>query len=181
MKYNNEVEFLPLANMLKRAEASKEESDTAYFYDLMSIGELVVKFTALFLVANIEDDVDRTRYRYEYRLVRADGIGEYSDIISEITTGSAANYLPRCVRDTEIVELNSRAIDDSWQGIALIEIGKVLNNLNIQGNSRTNKSSIKIWYSNFSILRNKTKGHGSITASQCTSIVQLLENSILSQ
>ena len=77
-------DFIPLEQMLRRAKASKDESDTAYFYDLMTIGEMVTKFATLFLVANIEDDVDRTRYRYEYRLVRADGIGVYADIITDI-------------------------------------------------------------------------------------------------
>ena len=67
-----------------RLEASREESDISFFYDLIGYAELVVKLTTLFLVSNIEEDVDRTRYRYEYRLVRADGLGDYSQVINEI-------------------------------------------------------------------------------------------------
>ena len=122
-------DFIPLEQMLRRAKASKDESDTAYFYDLMTIGEMVTKFATLFLVANIEDDVDRTRYRYEYRLVRADGIGVYADIITDIAIGSAANYLPRCVRDVEIVELNSKLNDGTWQLDAVCNLNSCLDTL----------------------------------------------------
>lgn len=178
-KLCSNLTFLPIEQMLRRAESSKSESDTAYFYDLMILGELVTKFATLFLVANIEDDVDRTRYRFEYRLVRADGVGEYSDIITEIAIGSAANFLPRCVRDCEVVELNSKMNDGSWQQNAVQNLNKCLEVLNIQGNTLSKKSSLRIWFSNFSILRNKTRGHGSITATQCSQIVPSLEMAII--
>lgn len=148
-KLCSNLTFLPIEQMLRRAESSKSESDTAYFYDLMILGELVTKFATLFLVANIEDDVDRTRYRFEYRLVRADGVGEYSDIITEIAIGSAANFLPRCVRDCEVVELNSKMNDGSWQQNAVQNLNKCLEVLNIQGNTLSKKSSLRIWFSNF--------------------------------
>lgn len=173
------VNFLPLKQMILRAGASKEESDTAYFYDLMTIGEMVTKFVTLFLVASIEDDVERTRYRYEYKIVRSDGIGEYADIITDIATGSAANYLPRCVRDVEIVELNTKLKDNTWQSEAVCSINRCLEYLGVAGIALSKKSSLKIWFNNFSVLRNKTKGHGSITASQCTKIVGDLEYSLL--
>ena len=176
--YQLDTAFIPLKLMLIRAKDSKQESDTAYFYDLMIIGEMVTKFTTLFLVANIEDDVERTRYRYEYRLVRADGIGEYADIITDISIGSAANYLPRCVRDVEIVELNSKLNEGSWQLEATSNLNKCLDTLGIVGNALSKKSSLKIWYSNFSILRNKTKGHGSITPTQCSNVIETLEDAL---
>lgn len=172
------VDFIPLKQMLMRAASSKDESDTAYFYDLMTVGEMVTKTTTLFLVANIEDDVERTRYRYEYQMVRADGIGEYSDIISDIATGSAADYLPRCVRDVEIVELNSKLSDGSWQLEAMSNMNSCLDLLGIVGNAFSKRSSIKIWFSNFSILRNKTKGHGSITPTQCSKVIPFLEGAL---
>lgn len=73
--------FLPIEHMLRRTEASKDESDSSFFYDLITLGEMVTKFTALFLVSSIEDDVERTRYRFEHELVRADGIGDFSQTI----------------------------------------------------------------------------------------------------
>lgn len=172
------IDFLPLNQMLLRANSSMEESNISYFYDLMTIGEMVTKFITLFFLANIEDDVDRTRYRYEYRIVRADGIGEYADIINDIATGSAADYLPRCVRDVEVVELNSKLNDGTWQLEAVSSLNNCLEILGVTGNAVSKKSSLRIWFSNFSILRNKTKGHGSITATQCANIISSLESAI---
>ena len=171
-------EFLPLKQMIRRVEVSREDSDIAYFYDLIALGEMVTKFISLFLVSNIENDVDRTRYRFEYKLVRADGIGDYASTISEITTGSAADYLSVSVRDKEVVELISKSKEGSWQLDCLRKLEKCTSILGLEVNQITPKSSVRIWFSNFAILRNKTKGHGSITAEQCASVSQLLRESI---
>ena len=173
-----QIGFLPIEQMIKRVLESKEESDSSYFYDLVALGEMLTKFTTLFLVANIEDDVDRTRYRFLYQLVRADGIGEYAQVINNIATGSPADYLPNTVCNTEIVELNSKVGDVSWQKSALDYLRDVLVDLDIQVNDFSRKSSLRLWFSNFSELRNKTKGHGSPTAHQCSKVVASLEKSI---
>ncbi len=172
------VSFLPIELMLKRTDASREESDSSYFYDLISLGEMMTKLTAIFLVENIENDVDRTRYRFEYQLVRADGIGEYAQAINSISTGSPADYLPLTVCTCEIVQLNSKIGGTTWQKDALDSLGEVLNALNIQANAFSSKSSLRLWFTNFSELRNKTKGHGSPTAAQCSKVVEPLAKSI---
>lgn len=170
--------FLPIEQMLKRAKTSLDESDSSYFYDLISLGELLTKFTAIFLVENIEDDVERTRYRFEYQLVRADGIGEFAQAINSIATGSPADYLPSTVCEMEIVQLNSKIGNSSWQKDALDALGEVLAALDIRVNAYTQKSSLRLWFTNFSELRNKTKGHGSPTAAQCGKVVVTLAKSL---
>lgn len=162
-----------------RLEASREESDISFFYDLIGYAEMVVKLTTLFLVSNIEEDVDRTRYRYEYRLVRADGLGDYSQVINEIITSGAADYLVPDVAFTEKVELQSKWKDGSWQYKALSSLDECCEKLNIEGrNVITRKSNLLIWFSNIAILRNKTKGHGMTTPSECAKVCQLLDTSI---
>lgn len=170
--------FLPIEHMLRRTEASKDESDSSFFYDLITLGEMVTKFTALFLVSSIEDDVERTRYRFEHKLVRADGIGDFSQTITSIATGSPADYLPATVCSTEIKQLNSKVGLSSWQNEALTTLNNVLISLGIQANAPSSKSSLKLWFENFCVLRNKTKGHGSITSEQCHRIVEDLKKSI---
>lgn len=172
------IGFLPIEQMLTRAQASKEESDSSYFYDLVVLGEMLTKFTAMFLVANIGDDVDRTRYRFLYQLVRADGVGEFAQAINSIATGSPADHLPNTVCNLEIVELNSKVGDASWQKDALDYLRDVLMVLDIHVNDFSRKSSLRLWFSNFSELRNKTKGHGSPTAIQCSKVVASLEKTI---
>lgn len=172
------MDFIPITRIQRRIESSRSESDTALFYDLICYAELVVKYVALFLVSNLENDIDRTRYRYEYKLVRADGIGEFAQSIVEIITGSAADFLVQSVAETEKVELQSKKISGSWQETALNSLQDCLSYLNIDGNAVTSKSNLLIWFTNIALLRNKTKGHGSITASQCSQVCPSLEDSI---
>lgn len=171
--------FKPINNMQSRLEASMDESDISFFYDLIGYAEMVVKFTALFLVSNIEEDIDRTRYRYEYRLVRADGIGDFSQVITELITSGAADFLVPDVAFTEKVEIQSKWKDGSWQYKALSTLDECCKNLNIDGiNALTPKSNLLIWFANIAILRNKTKGHGMTTPSECAKACRLLDTSI---
>ena len=64
------ISFKPVESMLVRVNTSKEDSDVAYFYDLILYGELVTKVVALYMVSNVCDDIDRNCYRYEYKIVR---------------------------------------------------------------------------------------------------------------
>ena len=76
--------FKPIENMLQRVSASKEDSDVAYFYDLVLLGEMVTKIVTSYMIANVCDDVDRNRYRFEYTLVHSDGMGDYALILNDL-------------------------------------------------------------------------------------------------
>ena len=69
------------------------DSDVALFYQLMYLGELVTKTIVASLVAMVGDDRDRHRYRQLHRLVRADGLGEWSRSMDEVLVGPAAQFL----------------------------------------------------------------------------------------
>lgn len=164
--------------MQKRIEISQNDSDFAYFFDLILYGEMLTKITALFLVANINNDVDRNRYRYEYNIVRAGGIGDFANIINDIITGNAANFLSPAIRDKEIKEISCKAEMGTWQRKALEKLSQCLVLFDVQSNKLTPKSSLKIWFANFSTLRNKTKGHGATTTEICSKVCPLLAESI---
>ena len=173
-----EIKFIPIDGMLRRVESSKDDSDIAYVYDLLALGEMLTKIISIFLVENIDDDVERTRYRFEYKLVHANGVGEFSDTISQVLTGNTANTLLASISD-EVRELTKKSDESSWQRIALDRLDQVNHLLNIESNKISNKSSLSQWFLNFAILRNKTKGHGSITGDACSRICAPLAESIL--
>ena len=66
----------PFERMWARVEDDKADSDTAFFYGLLNLGEFVLKFIVAGVVASIPDDKSRLKYRHEHSLVRADGIGD---------------------------------------------------------------------------------------------------------
>ncbi len=165
--------------MNSRLDSSKNDSDLAYFYDLLLLGESLTKIINLFLVASIIDDNERTRYRQEYNLVRANAIGDFARSIDEILTGPPAQLLSSVIREFELKELTYRATEGDWQYESqklLFETFKIFN-IDSNNNLQT-KSALRNWFSNFTYLRNKTKGHGATTIEPCTQASPLLEKSI---
>lgn len=65
----------PLKAALERVERAKADSDASLFFELLYLGEFVLKTTAAGFIAAIDDDRDGHRYRLTHKLVRADGIG----------------------------------------------------------------------------------------------------------
>lgn len=172
------IGFIPIDAMLRRVAASKEDSDVTYYYDLLLLGEMVTKIVTLFLVGNIKDDTDRTRYRYEYDLVRADGIGDYCKVINSIGTGNFSNLLPKEVQRKEIVELTARVTKIPWAKEAIEELYRSMDKMGIDLDDIPPRASLTLWFSYFAQLRNKTKGHGSPTSSKCSDAISPLEKSI---
>ena len=111
-----------LARFETRLNSAKTESDNAFFYDLLLYGELIVKITSLFLIANLNEDKDRNRYRHLYRITRAGGIGDFSQVIMEILSGPASGNLSSAISDHELIELNNKIDPHSWQKEALYSL-----------------------------------------------------------
>jgi hypothetical protein len=80
----------------------------------MYLGEMVVKTIVAALVAAIDDDKDRSRYRYASRLARADGIGDWSSALAEVLTGPPSQHLLPGAR-VEQRELTQKNETDTWQ------------------------------------------------------------------
>src|SRR5690554_2321044 len=102
--------FIPFDRMKNRIQVSKEDSDSGFFYDLLLYGEFLTKTIALFLVASINEDSDRTQHRFEHNLVRANAVGDFSKAIEEILVGPAAQKISSSIRDFEQKELTQRAV-----------------------------------------------------------------------
>ena len=85
--------MVPIARMLERVEISREDSDTALFYDLLNLGELVLKLIMAGMVSGVRDERERHRYRIEYGLVRASGIGDWATALDDVIRGPASQFL----------------------------------------------------------------------------------------
>ncbi|MEU0845737.1 hypothetical protein ABZ370_40680 [Streptomyces sp. NPDC005962] len=109
-----------LDQMWKRVEISKQDSDVAYFHDLMLLGEMIVKLITSCTLAGVDNDRDRQRYKIEYQLIRADGIGEWSRALEEALTGPANAHIIAEARPL-LRELTESFVfgDASWQRVAV--------------------------------------------------------------
>ncbi len=158
------MNFEPFDMFNKRLNLSKDESDSSYFIELLLKGEFLTKIIATVVVSSIINDKERTKYKYEYRLVRGNGIGEWSNIVDEILI----NHHQKLIKDfaiNEAKQLNQKTSSNEWQYEAVKYLKEVAKTLNIELGSLTKKVNLRRWFSDFAQIRNKTRGHGSQKAS----------------
>lgn len=170
--------FIPFERIDNRLLSSKDDSDLAYFYDLLLYGEFLTKTISLFLLSAINEDKERTKYRHEHFLVRANAIGDFSKTIDEIVTGPSAQILTSTIRDYELRELTQRSTFGDWQYEAQKLLVESLSIFKIEHNELPIKSPLRSWFQYFTQLRNKTRGHGATRSEPCSEASPKLEESI---
>lgn len=169
--------FMILDRMWERLRVERDDSDTARFLCLMYFGEMLAKLIVSGLVACIEDDVSRSRYRQNCILVRADGIGEWVQVLDEIVAGPTAQFLCQELR-VEQRELTERLKAPHWGHAACVEIAGAYRCLGIEFDALPERVDARRWFSLFATLRNRTRGHGATRAGLYTQACPHLENSI---
>ncbi len=169
----------PLTLMEKRVSLSKDESDSSFFTELMLEGEFILKIITCVIVSSLKDDSERTKYHYEYKMVRANGLGDWSSIIDEISINHS-HLLCRDFALNELNQLNRKCTSDDWQYAAILNLSKVAQALQIDlGYVKLPiKVNLKKWFTDFVRIRNKTKGHGAHTSSTHARCIENLELSI---
>ncbi|RPF41148.1 NB-ARC domain-containing protein [Streptomyces sp. Ag109_G2-6] len=159
---------------------AQEESDTAYFFDLLYLGEMATKIIVVELLAALEDDRERHRYALEYELVRADGIGKWTEILDQAVSGPASQHLISAGRDSQ------RAISESfgpgsqsWHRKAVDSLNAVCRSLDPGYEDTTRqKVSLRVWARQFAWLRNRTRGHGAPRGATLSKICPMLQDSL---
>ena len=166
-----------IEQVLARAEQAKSDSDFTYFFSLLLAAEAMAKTIVLGLVAAINDEHDRNRYRVEYSLVRADGIGEWGNALEDVVVGPASQFLSSdaSVEQSELTRLSKA---DDWQYRAVVSLKAALDHLAIDSEAVPTKSNLKRWFRLFATLRNKTRAHGAIRPAQATGAAGHLAESI---
>lgn len=171
------IKLIIINRINERLELSKSDSDTAYFMDLMLAGEQLTKLVTLALVACLTDDNKRHRYSQEHRLLRADGIGEWSAIIEETLTGPSSQFFNPVANQLQ-QELLERVSNTSWQHKSIKLLINCIKEIDNNFEDIPVKISGKTWFSNFAYLRNKTKGHGAYNSDIYSRLCANLNESI---
>ncbi len=153
-----------LGQLFHRVETDKHESDFTYFFSLLLAAEAILKASALGMLAAVEQDTGGNRYRVSYRLVRANGLGEWSDAIEDILSGPASQFLSLTAKEdrNEITRLTSPG---DWQYEAIQSLKNALDCLSIDYDRVPGRPNLLRWFKLFTTLRNKTRAHGATRAS----------------
>ena len=171
------MSFKPLDRMWERVRIAGEDSDHSFFNHLLYLGEMVTKLVTAGLIAAIADDRDRHRYRQLHRLVRADGLGEWSQVLDDVLTGPTSQHLISHARD-EQRELTQRLAKGNWQYDATAILTDCLKLVDPTSEDLPIKIDGRKWFSTFAQLRNKTRGHGTPKAIFVASSLPILKQSI---
>ena len=171
--------MIPIDKMWNRIEITRSDSETALFYDLMFMGEMVTKLMVASLVAVVRDDRERQRYSLEHNLVRANGIGDWANALDPLTTGPPSTLMPSGV-SAEKRDLTQRFPkgDDEWQRQAVELLDAVVGCVGGVPAAGDSKVSLVGWFKSFAWLRNRTRAHGATTGSNCADMVPDLERSL---
>jgi hypothetical protein len=68
---------------------------------LMYLGEMLAKMVVAGMVATVADDSNRHRYRILHRLVRATGLGEWQEALTEVLTGPTLQHVVPEAQDAQ--------------------------------------------------------------------------------
>lgn len=172
--------MLPLVRMAERVERARNDSDVSYFHDLLYFGELVVKLVGAGMTASLEDDKDRQRYRLEHGLVRSNGIGDWVTAIDDVLVGPASQQISKDARveQRQLTERFHSKDEESWQERAVRTLHSGCLHLDSSYGALHGKVNLRTWFKDFVWLRNKSRGHGALSASQCSHLCTHLAESI---
>ena len=155
-----------MERLFDRTETDKSESDFTYFFALLLTSEAIAKTIVLGMLSAVEDDTEANRYRLTHKLVRTNGLGDWSDAIQDILSGPASQFL---VPETHIErqQLTRRSKRGDWQYMAVSSLKAALDSLSIDSEPLGARTNMTQWFRLFATLRNKTRGHGATRPTDC--------------
>ncbi|UDG95321.2 tetratricopeptide repeat protein [Rhodococcus opacus] len=174
------MRFVPVVRMEERAALAKSDSDTSYFFDLMYMGEIVLKTMLVELISGLEKTTERHRYQVEYELVRADSLGKWQAVLDALLRGPASQNF--CAGSRESVGSWSAKFavgSTSWQRLATEALAETCDLLDVaHAVDLQRKVSLDDWSKMFVALRNRTRGHGATRSTNLDAASSSLEVSL---
>lgn len=169
----------PLSQITDRVAKAREDSDIAYFFELLNAGEMIMKLATVAFMACLDDDRERNRYRLEFGLVHADSLGNWSSAMDDALTGPASHVIISDARGVQReLTQNFRTNDSEWQSQAVRLLHQAHLAVDQEIKPLPNKVAVRRWFSDFVALRNRTRGHGATTGATCSNACAPLHDSI---
>jgi len=86
------VAIVPVQLVWNRVERTRE-AGVLDFDELLVIGEAIYKTYVAGMVAAVDDDPNRHRYKLTHQIVRADSLGGWDDALAELSTGTSVQHI----------------------------------------------------------------------------------------
>ena len=167
---------LLVERMEERVVRDRDDGDYAFFHALMLKLEYVTKMVVSAMVACIGDDSERHRYTLEHRLVRADSLGTWMEVLSAALSGPPAQVLLPDARNLSR-ELTQPAGPDDWRYACVDHLKEAALELGVT-TTTGGKVALRQFFDIAAQLRNRTRGHGAPTANQCGNACAQLDSAL---
>lgn len=159
-----------------RTAFDRQEGDIAFFYALMVEIEYLTKLVVAGVVSCLGDDADRNRYSLEYKLVRADSIGDWVSTLQAALTGPSAQFFsPNTTHVSR--DLTERVGEGDWRFDVVQKVSGVAAQLGLDSRIG-NRVALRQFFEIAAAIRNRTRGHGAITSEQCTELCEILDEAV---
>ena len=162
----------------QRIALDREDGDYAFFHVLMLKLEYMTKVIVSGTVACIGDDSDRHRYTLEHKLVRADSLGAWIEALNTALVGPPAQVLLPAARHLSR-NLTEQVGPEDWRYDCVTALKSAASELDVTV-SLGAKVALRQYFDLATQLRNRTRGHGAPTATQCSKACLALERSLIS-
>lgn len=167
----------PLKDKMRaRTAFDRDEGDIAYFYALTLEIEYLAKLIVAGVISCLGEDADRSRYSLEYKLVRANSLGDWVEALQLALTGPPAQFF-RAQTIHIVRELTERVSEEDWRFAVVESIAGVAERLRLNPTIGS-KVSLRQFFELFVAVRNRTRGHGAITSEESFDLCPKLEKAV---
>jgi hypothetical protein len=167
----------PLIDKLQaRITLDQGEGDIAYFHALLLQLEYITKLVTAGVVACLQEESERHRYSLEYKLVRADSLGDWVDALNTALTGPAAQHFLAAASRVRR-NLTERVTEGDSRYAAVRRLGDVAHWFGVDP-QLGGKVALRQFFQVGAAIRNRTRGHGAPTSADCGHVCPLLAEAI---
>ena len=159
-----------------RIERGREEGDVAYFNALMLKLEYLTKIVVVGVVSCIDDDADGHRYKLEHTLVRAQSLGDWVMVLNTALVGPPAQFMHPDARSVTR-DLTKRAGRPArwYDAVSKLSEAAIMLGTDVDV---AEKVALRRFFEIGAQIRNRTRGHGATTSTQCHEASPYLEEAL---
>lgn len=152
-----------LALVARRCHAVGPNSSADTFLMTSYLVESLIKTTAITLLAGVRKSSPNISKKFEYELIRADGLGSWEAVIGDFMGQSNSGYVDADLQAL-LAWLTKRRTqaEDAWAKTAITRCAEVLKLLGVLDAEMPTRPTIRFLFGQLVRIRNKTKAHGAV-------------------
>jgi hypothetical protein len=153
-----------LARVAARMKLAGQDASGDTFLLTSYLFEASLKTIAIALWSGLRTSSADNAYTVAYRLVRADGLGEWEDAIQQMSSQPLAGYLQPVFQPTlNWLTQKRKPPTDDWFIVAINASDKVISLLGLEQDGDTSRPrTMRHLFKSLVLIRNKTKAHGAV-------------------